>query len=47
MKTIREVLPKAIEFLQNHGVNSPRLSAEHLLAHFLELKRIDLYMHYD
>jgi release factor glutamine methyltransferase len=47
MKTIREVLPKAIDFLQNQGINAPRLSAEHLLAHFLELARIDLYMHYD
>lgn len=47
MKNLQTVLKLAIEFLTKHGVHRPRLTAETLLAHFLKLKRIELYMHFD
>lgn len=47
MKTLQAVLKLATEFLEKHRVHRPRLSAETLLAHFLRLKRIELYMHFD
>lgn len=47
MKNLQTVLKLAIEFLTKHGVHRPRLTAETLLAHFLKLKRIQLYMHFD
>lgn len=47
MKTLQTVLKLATEFLSKQGVGRPRLTAETLLAHFLKLKRIELYMHFD
>ncbi|MBS0629190.1 MAG: peptide chain release factor N(5)-glutamine methyltransferase [Verrucomicrobia bacterium] len=47
MKTLQAVLKLATEFLSKQGVSRPRLTAETLLAHFLKLKRIELYMHFD
>ncbi len=47
MKTLQAVLKLATEFLSKQGVGRPRLTAETLLAHFLKLKRIELYMHFD
>lgn len=47
MKTLQIVLKLTTEFLSKHGVARPRLVAETLLAHFLKLKRIELYMHFD
>ncbi len=47
MKMVKEILSLAAGFLEKHQVSSPRLSAETLLAHFLDLKRIELYMHFD
>jgi len=34
-------------YFKTHGVESPRLDAEILLAHILECRRIDLYLRYD
>jgi release factor glutamine methyltransferase len=45
--TIVEVLKLTAGYLQKHGSDSPRLDAEVLLAHALELKRLDLYMKFD
>lgn len=47
MKNLQAVLKLATEFLTKHQVHRPRLAAETLLAHFLKLKRIELYMHFD
>ena len=34
-------------YFKSHGIDSPRSTAEILLAHILKLKRIDLYLRYD
>jgi release factor glutamine methyltransferase len=45
--TLGEVLRAATEYLQRKGVDTPRLDAELLLAHALDLQRIQLYTEYD
>jgi release factor glutamine methyltransferase len=45
--TIRRLLEFTSGYLERHGVDQPRLSAEMLLAHVLELPRIKLFMDMD
>jgi release factor glutamine methyltransferase len=48
MMTVLEVLIAATSYLKQRGVESPRLNAEHLLAHSLGKKRrMDLYLEFD
>jgi release factor glutamine methyltransferase len=45
--TIQKLLNWITEYLTNKNVDSPRLSAELLLSHVLQLKRIELYTQFD
>lgn len=45
--TIVEVLKLSADYLQKHGSDSPRLDAEVLLAHALDMRRLDLYLKFD
>lgn len=45
--TIGRILKWTQDFFAKHGVESPRLDAEVLLAHLLDKERIYLYVHFD
>ncbi len=45
--TIQKLLNWTAEHFTEKGIDSPRLSAELLLSHVLELKRIELYTQFD
>ena len=45
--TVLEVLHATTAYFKKHTVDSPRLNAEHLLAHVLKRKRIDLYLDFE
>ena len=45
--TLRETLVQGIQRLEQHGVSSPRLNAEVMLAHCLSVEKTYLYTHDD
>ena len=45
--TIQKLLNWTSEYFKDKTIDSPRLSAELLLSHVLERKRIELYTHFD
>lgn len=45
--TIIKLLEWTTSYFKSHTIDSPRATAEILLAHALSLKRIDLYLQYD
>lgn len=45
--TVLEVIQSATSWLEKNGVENPRLNAEHLLAHALGKRRLDLYLEFD
>jgi len=47
MLTVLEIIKRTTEFLQKHGIESPRLNAELLVGHSLGLKRMQLYLQFE
>ena len=45
--TVLEVIQRSAEFLQQKGVDSPRLQIELMLAHVLKLPRLKLYLNFE
>ncbi len=45
--TVQEAVTASTDFLTRKGVPSPRVDAEHLVAHGLGITRLDLYLQYD
>ena len=45
--TISKLIGWTTSYFKSHDIESPRTSAEILLAHVLKLERIDLYLRYD
>ena len=45
--TVLEVLQSSTEYFKKRDIESPRLNAEHLLAHVLKQKRIELYLEFE
>src|SRR5437667_8668814 len=45
--TVLEVLHTTTMYFKKHNVENPRLNAEHLLAHVLRRKRIELYLEFE
>lgn len=45
--TVLEVIQSATGYFEKRGIESPRLNAEHLVAHSLGKKRIELYLEFE
>ncbi|HET9800616.1 MAG TPA: peptide chain release factor N(5)-glutamine methyltransferase, partial [Chthoniobacterales bacterium] len=46
-KTLLEVLQSTTAYFTKHKIQSPRLNAEHLIAHALKLSRLELYLEFE
>jgi release factor glutamine methyltransferase len=47
MKTVLEVIQTTTDYFRQRGIDAPRLNIEHLLAHALGKRRVDLYLEFD
>ena len=47
MMTVLEVLQSTTAYFRKREIESPRLNAEHLLAHTLQRRRIELYLEFE
>jgi release factor glutamine methyltransferase len=45
--TVLEVLQSTTTYFKKRGIENPRLNAEHLLAHSLGRKRLDVYLEFE
>ena len=45
--TVLEVLQSTTAYFKKRAIESPRLNAEHLVAHSLGKKRIELYLEFE
>ena len=45
--TVLEVLQSTTAYFKKRDIESPRLNAEHLLAHTLQRRRIELYLEFE
>ena len=46
-KTLLEVLQSTTTYFTKHKIESPRLNAEHLIAHVLKMSRLELYLEFE
>jgi release factor glutamine methyltransferase len=46
-KTLLEVLQSTTAYFTKHEIESPRLNAEHLIAHVLKMSRLELYLEFE
>jgi release factor glutamine methyltransferase len=47
IKTLLEVLQSTTAYFTKHKIESPRLNAEHLIAHVLKMSRLELYLEFE
>src|SRR5438105_8691034 len=45
--TVLDVLQSTTAYFKKRGIENPRLNAEHLLAHSLGRKRLDVYLEFE